>query len=89
MKKSGQLLLDVKNFGLAAGILWGVSLFILTHISLSTGYAEGFLNLMVGVYPGYELSTSGSVAGLLFGFLDGFIGCVIFAWLYNWLCTRK
>lgn len=76
-------MLNAKNLGLAAGIIWGVSMFLMTIISLKTGYASGWLTVMAGVYPGYNVSLSGSIIGLIYGFIDGFVGLFIFGWLYN------
>ncbi len=76
-------MINPKNLGLAAGIFWGVSMFILTILSMYTGYANAWLVLTESFYPGYTISWSGSILGLIYGFLDGFIGLYILAWLYN------
>jgi hypothetical protein len=81
--------LNAKNFGLAGGILWGLGMFILTLISLGTGYASEFLNLMGTVYIGYSITAVGSIVGLIYGFLDAFVGLWLFALLYNWLNKKK
>jgi hypothetical protein len=80
---------NAKNAGLAGGILWAVAIFLTTLISIWTGWAEGFLVLMGGVYPGYSVSYLGSIIGLVYGFLDGFIGFWLLAWLYNKLESRS
>jgi hypothetical protein len=87
--KGGKMTLNPKNFGLAGGILWGLCMLVITLISVETGYAAGFLNMMASIYPGYSISLLGSVIGLVYGFIDGFIGLYIFAWLYNWLEKKK
>ncbi|WP_068469358.1 bacteriophage holin [Candidatus Protochlamydia phocaeensis] len=71
------------RLGIAGGIVWGVSLFLFTILSLYSGYAEQFLNLMANIYPGYEISWPGAFIGLLYGFADVFIGLALIAWLYN------
>jgi hypothetical protein len=81
--------LNAKRFGLSAGILWGLCLLVLTLVSLGTGYAAEFLNIIVSIYPGYTISLLGSIVGLVYGFIDGFVGLYIFAWLYNWLEKKK
>jgi hypothetical protein len=78
-------MLHKKNLGLAGGIIWGLAMFIVTVISVYTGYAGDFLALIVSIYPGYSVSLSGSVVGLVYGFLDAFVGLYIFGWLYNLL----
>ena len=75
--------LHAVKFGLACGILWSLCLFVLTWISLGTGYATDFLNIFAGIYPGYAITVIGSFLGLMYGFADGFIVCFVFGWLYN------
>ncbi|MFC1769255.1 bacteriophage holin [Nanoarchaeota archaeon] len=77
--------LNKKAFALTAGIMWAACMFILTLVSLYTGYATGIMNALAGIYPGYTISLVGSIVGLVYGFIDAFIGLYIFAWLYNLL----
>ncbi len=81
--------LNPMRLGLAGGIVWGVSLLILTLLSVWTGYSTEFLNLINSIYPGYQISVVGGMIGLGYGFLDGFVGLYIFAWLYNWLDRKS
>ena len=74
--------LDVKAFGLSAGIIWGAAVF-LTGLAAMQGYAVEFMNLIASVYPGYTATFGGSVIGGIIGFVDMGVGGVIFAWLYN------
>ena len=82
-------MLQPKKLGLAGGILWGLCMFLTTLISMSTGYAKGWLLLMKGIYPGYTISGWGSLAGFVYGFLDVFIGLFLLGWLYNKLVRTK
>ena len=75
--------LNEKNFGIAAGISWGIWLFILTIASAATGYASAFLTPIISVYPGYTITYAGSIVGLIWGFIDAFIGAYVLAWIYN------
>ncbi len=75
--------LDALNFGIAGGIIWGVTVFICTLLAIYTGYSETFLAILQSVYPGYHISLLGSFVGLIYGFLDGFLGFFLLAWLYN------
>ncbi|MFZ0564986.1 MAG: bacteriophage holin [Chlamydiales bacterium] len=75
--------LNPLKLGLAAGIFWGVALFIMTWISIFTGYAMFWLSVWMDVYPGYNFSVGGSFIGLIWGFVDGFVCLFIFGWLYN------
>lgn len=76
--------LKPKAFGLACGILWGVSLFLCTVVAVYNGYLSSQLQWLVGFYPWYELSYGGAVIGGVAGFIDGFVGGAIFAWVYNY-----
>ncbi len=76
-------MLNPTKLGLAAGILWGLSMFMMTVAAMQTGYAGEWLQLMDSIYPGYEISWTGSVLGLVYGFVDGFVGLFLFGWLYN------
>lgn len=71
------------KLGLAAGIIWGVSLFALTIICIHTGYAEGLLNALADLYPGYSITYVGALVGGLIGFADAGICFFLLAWLYN------
>lgn len=75
--------IDALKFGLAAGILWAVFLFVLTFIGMGTGYAAGFLQPLSSVYPGYQLSASGAFFGLIDAFIDAFVGFWLLIKIYN------
>jgi hypothetical protein len=80
--------LNAINLGLAGGIVWGVSLMLLTWISMGTGYGSGLLTAITKLYPGYSIDLSGSFIGLLVGFVDFFIFLYLIAYVYNWLESR-
>lgn len=71
------------KFGLAAGIMWGLCLFLMTWISMYTGWAMFWLAQWMDVYPGFDLSVKGAFLGLVYGCIDGFATLFILAWLYN------
>ncbi len=75
--------LSAKALGLSLGIIGGLSIFIMTILATYTGYLQHWAELLLGVYPYYEISLQGSVAGLIFGFIDGFVCGVVLAWIYN------
>lgn len=80
--------LNAKALALTGGILWGIALMLMTWIAMSSGYAQGFLELVMAAYPGYSLSFTGSLIGLALGFVDAFVGLYVFALLYNWLTDK-
>ena len=77
--------LNAVKLGLAGGILWGLTLFIITWISMYTGYAMFWLTQWMDVYPGFDFSIVGTFIGLVYGFVDGFIGLFLIGWIYNLL----
>lgn len=81
--------LDPKALGLSGGIMWGLALLAATLISMVTGYASIFLNIIISIYPGYSISPLGSIIGLFYGFVDAYIGFYLFARIYNWLEMKK
>ncbi len=76
-------MLHPKSLGLAGGILWGLSLFVMTLITLWNGYGADFVGMWMKLYPWMDLSVRGAFLGLAWGFADGFVGLYILAWLYN------
>lgn len=75
--------LNPLKLGLAAGILWGVALFIMTWIAMYTGWGMFWLSQWIDIYPGFDLSIKGTFLGLIYGFVNGFGSFFITAWLYN------
>lgn len=75
--------LNLKALGFAAGIIWGVAVFLLTLISIGSGYADKALKGVASIYPGYSVTIGGSFIGLVYGFVDGFVTAVIFGLIYN------
>jgi hypothetical protein len=74
--------IDAHRIGLAGGILWGASLFVLTLVSIPTGYAAEFLKVIGSVYLGYHVSLLGSFVGLVYGFVDAYVGLYLLLFLY-------
>ncbi len=80
--------LNIKSFGLACGLFWGVGLFGLTWwVILLEGPTHDLL--VIGhIYRGYDVSPLGSLAGLGYGLVDGGVGGALFAWTYNILNAK-
>ncbi|GBD88151.1 hypothetical protein BMS3Abin03_02086 [bacterium BMS3Abin03] len=81
--------LNIKAFGLTCGILWGLTILIITLWILIIGSQGRILSKLSTFYFGYSISAGGAIIGLIWGFVDGLIGGAIFAWLYNKLTGTK
>jgi len=81
--------LNVKAFGMACGLFWGLSLFIATWWVIIFDGASGAPTMVGRIYRGYNVSATGSVIGLIWALVDGWIGGMIFAWLYNWFVGKS
>lgn len=77
--------INAAKLGLSAGILWGICLFLMTFISMYSGYGMFWLSQWMDLYPGYTLSVTGAFLGAVYGFVDGFICLFLLGWLYNLL----
>lgn len=75
--------LDVKAFTLAAGLLWGLSMFLLTWWIILLEGSTGDPTFIGKLYIGYNISPVGSIIGLAWGLVDGAIGGLLFSLLYN------
>jgi len=75
--------LSKKAFGLTAGILWGVAIFIATNFLLFKGSGGTVICGLGNIYLGYSFSFMGSLFGLIWGFINGFIAGWLFAFFYN------
>jgi phosphotransferase system glucose/maltose/N-acetylglucosamine-specific IIC component len=71
------------SFGLALGIVWGLSLLIAGLVAMFSGWGQGFIDTMGTVYLGYNSTVVGSIIGAVWGFIDVFIISVIIAAVYN------
>ncbi len=69
--------------GCSIGVLWCVMMFLTTWLSYFTGYAKLFLEMFMGIYPGYTITPLGSLLALIYGFIDGFVFGAVTGWLYN------
>ncbi len=75
--------LNIKALALAAGIVWGLAIFLITYWFLLRGYEGEMLSRLSNVYLGYEVTWVGGLIGLAWGFVDGLIGGAVLALLYN------
>ncbi|MFQ6070890.1 MAG: hypothetical protein ACE5LC_10260 [Candidatus Aminicenantales bacterium] len=70
-------------FGLSAGIITGMGVFIITNFLLLIGSAGELISALNNIFFGYTYSFLGSFVGLIWGFVEGFIAGWIFALIYN------
>ena len=77
--------LDRVAFGLSLGTLAGLVLFLATLILVIKGgdVVGPRLQLLGYYFPGYSVSTEGSMVGLFYGFIAGFLGGWVFAFFRN------
>jgi hypothetical protein len=80
--------INIKAFAIAAGIWWGLGVFCLTWWLILTHGATGDSTILGRLYPGYNISPTGSVIGLAWGLVDGAIGGAVLAWLYDRFTSR-
>ena len=84
--------LSLLALGLAFGVLWGVTVFIMGLIAYFFTYGKPFVAAVGSLYIGYEPTLLGAFFGGLIGFIDAFIFGFILAWLYNMFlccCCKK
>ncbi|MFC1576199.1 bacteriophage holin [Candidatus Omnitrophota bacterium] len=75
--------LDVKAFGIACGIVWGLAMLSLGLLNTFTAWGEGVEKAMATLYIGYTSTVLGSIIGGVWGFFDAGVGGAVVAWLYN------
>lgn len=81
--------LNPLKLGLAGGIIWGLCLFIMTWLAMYSGWGMFWLSQWIDIYPGFDLTKSGTFIGLIYGFVHGFVKFFILGWLYNFLRPEK
>lgn len=77
--------LHAVKFGIAGGVMTGLSVLILTLIG-ALGYANLWIALINNIYGlfGYNPGTFfGIILGVVYGFIDGFLLTWVFAIIYN------
>jgi hypothetical protein len=75
--------LNVKAFGLAFGLVWGLGLFALTWWIIFFDGASDAPTFISHLYRGYTITPAGSLIGLVWALADGFAGGIVLAWVYN------
>jgi hypothetical protein len=75
--------LNTKAFALTTAILSGAGSFALTLLSVLTGFAREFFELIAPFHPGYSHAISGVFISTFWMFVYGLIVGVLFSSLYN------
>ncbi len=75
--------LNVKAFALTTAILSGAGSFALTLLSVLTGFAKEFFELIAPFHPGYSHTISGVFISAFWMFIYGLIAGVLFPSIYN------
>ncbi len=83
--------LNKRAFGFALGILNGITIYLMTMISIWSDkiIAKSFLLSTVGsLMPGYLITSDGAIIGLCYGFAEGFATGWLIALLYNYFAAN-
>lgn len=75
--------LNLKAFALAMAILSGGSSFILTVLSVLTGFAREFFELIAPFHPGYTHTLLGALISAFWMFIYGYVIGAVFVRIYN------
>lgn len=80
--------LNLKAFALAMAILSGGASFILTVLSVLTGFAREFFELIAPFHPGYTHTLLGALISAFWMFVYGYILGAAFVFIYNFLAKE-
>lgn len=80
--------LSVKASALASGVVSGLALLIITLAAAGRGVGAN-LGHLSAIFPGYQVTYLGSLAGFVYGFVGGLIAGFVFAALYNLFTPAK
>ena len=75
--------LHKRALGLSLGLVWGLTILLVTWWFLILGTPGEYVTKLHTVYIGYSVSWGGSVIGFIWGFVYGFIAGVLIAWFYD------
>jgi hypothetical protein len=75
--------LDAKAFTLTTAILIGAGSFLLTLLSVLTGFAREFFDLIAPFHPGYSHTVLGAVISAFWMTVYGLIAGFLFSTIYN------
>lgn len=77
-------MLDAKRLGLAGGVVGALLVFLLTLMSLYTGFGTMSLTMISDLYLGYTITWSGALLGGIYGFIQTYVYFYLLAVFYNY-----
>lgn len=85
------LALNSKAWGVAIGLLGGLTIFVATiALVLKGGEHVGAHLGLLGVYlPGYRVTTAGAFIGFVYLFVLGYALGRLISYVYNWLALPR
>ncbi len=75
--------LNVKAFALTTAILLGAGSFLLTLLSVLTGFAREFFEIIAPFHPGYSHTILGALISMFWMFVYGLVAGFLFPTIYN------
>ena len=81
--------LDIKAFGFALGLVWGILSFLLGVVDTLYFWGNTWGKMMALVYLGYNPTILGSIIGAIWGFVYASILGFAIAWMYNRLVEEN
>ncbi len=85
------LKLNSKAWGVATGLLAGLTLFLATIVLVIKGGENvgQHLNLLSVYLPGYHVTVLGAFLGFVYAFVIGYALGRLIGWVYNWSAAPK
>ncbi len=75
--------LNIKAFALTTAILLGGGSFLLTLLSVLTGFAREFFDIIAPFHPGYSHTVWGAVISAFWMTVYGLVAGFLFSTIYN------
>ncbi len=75
--------LGVISLGLALGVSWAISVFLLAIVAAAFGWGVNVAVALQSLYLGYGPTFVGAVTGAVWAFVHGLIGGAMIGWFYN------
>lgn len=80
--------INLKAFALTIAIISAGLSLILNLLSVLTGWAKEFFELIAPFHPGYSHTLTGALISTSWMFIYGYIFGAVFALLYNSICKE-